>query len=311
MDETSLASTAQMHDLLRIATTLRVLRVVLVGDEKQLDGVEAGKPFAQLKQARMLTVAMDEIVRHRDAELKAAVQSTLEGEVKAAFRKLGGRVSEVPKDNLPLEVAVCWLEGLPQERERTGVIAPTRALRDAINEHIRGYLVWDGPVDGPERKGEKLVSLGWTDVEKGFHGNYTPGDIVTFNRPYKTLGVGKGDERTVAGIDHDIRTVQLSDDRGRTVAWELKKLAGDKGGVEVYRCEGMELCAGTASDGSATTGHPVSSTGRWPKSKPSRTTAFVSAWKTERCSSSPKAIPNSASRSTTGPRPCMRSGAGP
>ena len=55
VDESSLTSTAQMRDLLRIATTLRVPRVVLVGDEKQLDGVEAGKPFAQLKQAGMQT----------------------------------------------------------------------------------------------------------------------------------------------------------------------------------------------------------------------------------------------------------------
>ena len=50
VDEGSLASTVQARDLLRIANTLRIPRVVLVGDEKQLDAVDAGKPFGQLQR---------------------------------------------------------------------------------------------------------------------------------------------------------------------------------------------------------------------------------------------------------------------
>ena len=53
VDEGSLASTVQARDLLRIADALRIPRVVLVGDEKQLDAVDAGKPFAQLQRAGM------------------------------------------------------------------------------------------------------------------------------------------------------------------------------------------------------------------------------------------------------------------
>ena len=45
VDESSLASSEQMRGLLRIATALRLPRVVLVGDEKQLDGVEGGSPL--------------------------------------------------------------------------------------------------------------------------------------------------------------------------------------------------------------------------------------------------------------------------
>ena len=71
-DESSLASSEQMRGLLRIATALRLPRVVLVGDEKQLDGVEAGKPFAQLKSAGMETAVMDEILRQRDMELQGS-----------------------------------------------------------------------------------------------------------------------------------------------------------------------------------------------------------------------------------------------
>ena len=42
VDESSLAPSERMRSLLRIATALRLPRVVLVGDEKQLDGLETG-----------------------------------------------------------------------------------------------------------------------------------------------------------------------------------------------------------------------------------------------------------------------------
>ena len=91
VDESSLASSEQMQGLLRAATTLRVPRVVLVGDEKQLGSVEAGKPFEQLRRAGMQTAVMDEILRQRDMELKEAVRAGLAGEVRTAFEKLGSR----------------------------------------------------------------------------------------------------------------------------------------------------------------------------------------------------------------------------
>ena len=73
----------------------------------------------------MQTAVMDEIVRQRDAELKEAVRAGLAGEVKTAFEMLGERVSEVAREHLGADVAERWLERSPQEREATGVIAPT------------------------------------------------------------------------------------------------------------------------------------------------------------------------------------------
>ena len=58
VDEGSLASTVQTRDLLRIARELRLPRVVLVGDGKQLDAVDAGKPFVQLQQSGTVHVQL-------------------------------------------------------------------------------------------------------------------------------------------------------------------------------------------------------------------------------------------------------------
>ncbi len=49
-------------------------RVLLVGDTRQHEAVEAGRPFAQLQEAGMKTSKLDEIVLQRDPELKRAVE---------------------------------------------------------------------------------------------------------------------------------------------------------------------------------------------------------------------------------------------
>ena len=244
VDESSLASSEQMRGLLRAATTLRLARVVLVGDEKQLGAVEAGKPFGQLRAAGMQTVVMDEIVRQRDAELREAVRASLAGEVKAAFAKLGEHVAQVDKCELGAHAAARWLQLAPEQRAATGVTAPTRALRDEINETIRAHLVAEGAVTGPARRGEKLVSRSLTRAQMTVASNYASGDTVIFNRAYKTLGVSAGDERRVVGVDQLWKRVDLADDQGRIVKWAPERLAAAKGGAEVYRGVAMELRAG-------------------------------------------------------------------
>ena len=244
VDEGSLASTVQARDLLRVANAFRIPRVVLVGDAKQLDAVDAGKPFAQLQAAGMKTAIMDEIMRQRDPALKEAVEAGLKGEIARAFEKLGSNVAEVKPSNIAGAVAARWLALSPEARENTGVMAPSHELRQAINGHIRERLVREGRIRGPAMVSERLVSKGYTNAEKALVGNYAPGDVVAFHRSYKRLGVEKGDERRVAGVDHKGRSVMLEDGDGETVAWKPGEVGGRNGGTEVYRVEEIDLRAG-------------------------------------------------------------------
>ena len=244
VDEGSLASTAQTRDLLRIANALRIPRVVLVGDEKQLDAVDAGKPFAQLQGAGMKCAVMDEIVRQREPALKEAVEASLAGDIHRAFQKLGGNVAEVKADNLAGAAAARWLALSAEERQATGLMAPSHALRERINAILRERLIRDGTIDGPAIDGERLVSRGYTDAEKSLAANYAPGDVVSFHRRYKRLGVDKGDELRVAGVDDARGVVRLHGRHGAAVAWEPARLAARRGGVEVYAVEAMEFRRG-------------------------------------------------------------------
>ena len=244
VDEGSLASTVQARDLLRIADALRIPRVVIVGDEKQLDAVDAGKPFAQLQAAGMKTAVMDQIMRQRDPALKEAVEASLAGDIARAFEKLGDNVAEVNPDNLAGAAAARWLALSPEERERTGLMAPSHVLRERVNEIVRERLTRDGVVHGPAMETERLTSRGFTTAEKALARNYRPGDVVGFHRPYKRLGVEKGDELRVAGVDAGAGTVSLAGKDGGTVAWEPGRIAAKAGGAEVYKVESMELRSG-------------------------------------------------------------------
>ena len=192
VDEGSLASTVQARDLLRIANALRIPRVVLVGDAKQLDAVDAGKPFAQLQAAGMRTATMDEIMRQRDPALKEAVEASLKGDIKRAFEKLGEQRRR----------------GQTRQYRGRGRRPVAQARRRCAREHGRhGALPRAAPGDqrsypraprprgrihGPTMESERLVSRGFTNAEKALAANYGPGDVVAFHRPYKRIGVGKG-----------------------------------------------------------------------------------------------------------------------
>jgi ATP-dependent exoDNAse (exonuclease V) alpha subunit len=60
-------------------------RVLLVGDTRQHESVEAGRIFAQLQEAGMKTVRLDEIVRQKNPELKQPVEQLAHDDVGLAI----------------------------------------------------------------------------------------------------------------------------------------------------------------------------------------------------------------------------------
>lgn len=95
LDESSLASTKQMHEFINSLHPNE--RVLLVGDRRQHEAVEAGRPFAQLQDAGMKTVRLEEIIRQKDPELKQVVEQLARGEVRTALQglELQGRVHQL------------------------------------------------------------------------------------------------------------------------------------------------------------------------------------------------------------------------
>jgi AAA domain/TrwC relaxase len=137
VDESSLSSTNQIREFLaRIGSNDRVL---LIGDIRQHQGVEAGRPFEQLQEAGMRTAKLDEIVRQKDPALKSAVELLATGQVSAALDALQqqGRVKEIPnREDRVRAIAKSYVES----PDNTLIVSPDNASRRELNAAVRQEL---------------------------------------------------------------------------------------------------------------------------------------------------------------------------
>ena len=141
LDESSLASTKQMHEFLQ--RLRHDDRVLLVGDVRQHQAVDAGRPYQQLQEAGMETARLDAIVRQQDPALKAVVEQLSRGDVRGAIHQLDaqGRVHEIADREERLQaIAREYL----RQPEGTLVVSPD-------NQLAHGAQPGDPPGDAGDR----------------------------------------------------------------------------------------------------------------------------------------------------------------
>jgi ATP-dependent exoDNAse (exonuclease V) alpha subunit len=131
LDESTLASTIQMRQFMnKLGPEDRIL---FVGDTRQHQGVDAGKPFEQLQQAGMRTSQLDQIVRQRnEPELLKAVEHLSRNETAAGIKLLEaqGRVHEIKDATERIQAIAADYVQRPQN---TFVISPDNATRRELN----------------------------------------------------------------------------------------------------------------------------------------------------------------------------------
>jgi ATP-dependent exoDNAse (exonuclease V) alpha subunit len=199
LDESSLSSTRQMHAFLeRLHSNDRVL---LVGDTRQHEAVEAGRPFAQLQEAGMRTARLEEILRQKDPELKRAVEQLAHGQVGAAIDSLGrqGRVHEV-KGHAERITAIA--REYARSPESTLVVSPDNLSRTEINQSIHAELQARGTVSKDEHHLRTLVPRQeMTGADRSWAQQYQVNDILRYSRSSKETGIERGEYTRVRSID--------------------------------------------------------------------------------------------------------------
>jgi conjugative relaxase-like TrwC/TraI family protein len=238
LDESSLASTRQVHEFVnRLHPNDRVL---LVGDRRQHEAVEAGRPFAQLQDAGMKTVKLEEIVRQKDPELKQVVEQLAQGEVLEAIQNLDrqGRVHEIQgRDERIAAIA----KEYAKSPENTLVISPDNRSRIEINERIHDELQRSGLVSSEEHRIRSLVPRqDLTGADRTWAARYQVGDVLRYSRASKETGIGKGAYAQVKSVDapNNRLTVELHDGTERTYDPRRQQ------GVSVFREEMRSFSVG-------------------------------------------------------------------
>jgi conjugative relaxase-like TrwC/TraI family protein len=231
LDESSLASTKQVNDFLsRVRSEDRVL---LVGDVRQHEGVEAGSPFAQLQRHGMEAARLEQIVRQQDEPLREVVGNLSAGKIKEAVDDLReqGRITEIadPQERLKT-IARDYCE--QPDRDSALVISPANKERVELNRLIHRELQATGQISARNYTTKVLENRNeLTGAERTFAGAYRQDDIIRYTGGSKKHGIGAGEYARVVATDEKNNTLTVRLEKSqRQVSYDPKRLQG----VTVY-----------------------------------------------------------------------------
>ncbi len=238
IDESSLASTKQMNEFFhRLQPPDRVL---LVGDTRQHEAVESGRPYKQLQEAGMETARLSEILRQKDPALKDAVEQFARGDVHGGITLLEqqGRVHEIV---IPEERLNAIAREYSRNPEGTLVISPDNESRCELNSLIHRELQNRGYVSKDEQKLRVLESRQeMTGADRQWAGQYEPGDVLRYSRGSKTEGIKPGEYARVSGVDEKENRLTVEREAGTLQTYDPRRLSG----VSVHREADREFSQG-------------------------------------------------------------------
>lgn len=212
VDEAAMIGTRQLEDLLARVKAAKA-KLVLVGDDRQLQAIDAGAPFASMAK-RLGAAEMDEIRRQKDEWAREAVHEFSRGDARAALRRFADQGLLhilASKADVYRALTEDFLKAAGEVGfEKTLALTGTRAEARRINREIQ---------ISRRARGE----LGDTRIElegEAFH----VGDRILFKHNSTKLGVFNGDRGEVVGISEYGMTVRLDDGQRITVSEETAEL---------------------------------------------------------------------------------------
>jgi len=245
VDEASMLSNHDAYELLKLSE-LTNARVVLLGDEKQLAAIEAGKPFSYLQNQGMAVFTMDEIIRQKNAEVLNAVTLSIEGRIRESLAAIKDNVVEITDREERLNaIASQYLSLSPKQREKTLIATPLNKDRTFINSVIRDGLIKENYLGSAAINLDVYIKKNLTRAQKGDSRRYYAGDILQFNKAYRSLGVEKGEYFTVSAVNRNGTLSISSNSKSEPKLIRPEKLStARRGGFEVFQVEKREIREG-------------------------------------------------------------------
>lgn len=247
VDEASMASTRQAARLMDIAEQKKS-RIVFIGDTKQFDAIEQGKPLALMMSMGLRGPFMGTSFRQKNMPMQNLVKAAREGKFSEAFRIIGPRLQEVNDKTLAQEdgpkslaehVAKKWFED--SNRDKIQIAALDNSSRIALNAHIRGMLKEEGRLGVGESEFQVLSSKGLTSAQLSEADYYKTDDIVVFHMGHKALGAEK-DEQFQVLASNDGKVQLESEKTGNRIDFDPRRTR--KKGMTLYSRQDRQLSKG-------------------------------------------------------------------
>ncbi|HEX3684971.1 MAG TPA: MobF family relaxase [Bryobacteraceae bacterium] len=231
IDESSLASGKQMRDFLQ--TLQSQDRVLLIGDIRQHQSVEAGRIFAELQDAGMNTSKLEKIVRQKDEGLRQVVEAMAVGRIVDGVDMLASqnRIHSVEHRQERLEAIARAYAATP---DGTLVVSPDNRSRKELNAAIRDELRETGQLGPDAYRIPVLINRqDVTGEDRGVASSYHVGDSVRYLRGSEALGIEPKSYATVLNSDSDQNQITVKKSNGEIVTYDPGRLKG----VSIYEPE--------------------------------------------------------------------------
>jgi conjugative relaxase-like TrwC/TraI family protein len=229
LDESSLASTRQMRDFLKKIGPHD--RVLVIGDTRQHQGVDAGKPFEQMQDAGMKTALLDRIMRQQDPALLAAVERLSKNETREGIAMLAaqGRVTQIEDKSARIEAIARAYADRPAG---SIIVSPDNASRRDLNEQVRQELQKRGALAKDETPLPTLIPRNeMTGADRAWASAYHVGDVLRYARGSRELGLERGSYATVTGVEQDNNRLNVETQSGASIRYDPRRLQG----IAAYR----------------------------------------------------------------------------
>lgn len=238
VDESSLASSKQIHAFLQ---TLQPLdRVLLIGDIRQHQSIEAGRIFEELQDAGMPVARLSKIVRQKDEGLRQVVEAMAAGRIADGVHLLmqQGRVHETEHRGQRFQAIA---NAYTAEPEGTVVISPDNRSRQELNAAIRTALRDGGQLQEDVYQMNVLIARQeLTAEDRGVASSYRIGDSVRYLRGSKALNVEAKTYATVVAVNHEQNLLTVQTESGKLITYDPSRLRG----VSVYATERRTFAEG-------------------------------------------------------------------
>ena len=228
IDEAGMVGTRQMERLVSY-TQERGAKLVLVGDARQLQPVDAGGPFKSIAE-RLGDATLRDIRRQNEDWAKEAVHHFADGDAKKgleAFARQGKLHVADTREGATSELLEDWRQqGVVQPSSNLILVGTNKDAR-MLNEHAQRTRYRAGALSGVS------VKVGTT--------SFFEGDRILFTRNSRVYGVRNGHLGTISGLDSEKSRLEVTLDSGKKVQFSANEYDHVRLGyaVTTHKSQGM------------------------------------------------------------------------
>ena len=245
IDEAGMVDNNSMSEFFKLAEAERAaggeVKIVLVGDDRQLPPVGTGNFFGDAVQREAIATAeLTDIRRQQGSpELLAAVREAVDGSPEKSLDILtrGGDIHEIKTSKGRVSAIVREYMSLTDtERAETIILSAKNADRQRINEAIRAELVKAGKVEQGQEYAVETTKGGKLEAR-----NFARGDKIVFLKNDIKVGVRNGTQGTIDKIEGNIFKVKIGKDKAVSIDITQYKRIDHAYAVTTHKAQGATV----------------------------------------------------------------------